>query len=183
MLSKKSLTVEKHNQFFKIAGLMIFLIGSIGCAALNSRTPKNLVDAGRLQEAKASGMSVAMEDKGGRPAHWKEQLDAGDDPLNPGCACRYEQPGCGGAIVGRAVDECWPPDGVSLNEKTVPTTCSTYSDKQYDCEKLLGPGAKCQLIELTCCGVKTTSAFCVNNGIEAVSKSPKGVVNDKKRSQ
>jgi hypothetical protein len=121
------------------------------------------VTGGRLEEARAGGAQVATEEGAagkGAVKRWQEVVDQGDDPLTPGCACQHELPNCGGPIIGRAVDECFPKDGVTLNEKTVPTGCDTYSDKQYDCEKLLGKGAKCKLVEMDCCGVATTSAYC-----------------------
>ena len=116
---------------------------------------------GRLAEARSNGQQMPAEEAaGGLPKTWQEIVDQGDDPLTPGCACQHELPNCGGPIVGRAVDECFPKDGVSLNEKTLPTDCGTYGDKDYDCEKLLGKGARCKLVQMDCCGVATTSAYC-----------------------
>lgn len=97
------------------------------------------------------------------PKHWQENLDNGDQPLVPGCACSYQLPNCGGAITGRAVDECFPRGGGQqiLQEKTVPkANCGNYGNKQYDCEQLLGKGATCRVVPITCCGVSTTSAYC-----------------------
>ena len=121
------------------------------------------VAGGRLEEARAGGIAIAAEeDQDGKeaPKHWQEIVDKGDDPLTPGCACEYELPNCGKPIIGRAVDECFPKDGVTLQEKTISTACGQYQNKEYDCEKLLGKGAKCKLVEMDCCGVATTSAYC-----------------------
>lgn len=121
----------------------------------------DLIAGGHLEEALASGETAAgMEAGKGLPKKWDEQLDGGDDPLKPGCACQHEQDNCGGPIVGRAVDECYPRDGVTLQEKTIPTNCGHYSNKEYNCEKLLGEGARCKLVDLDCCGVATTSGYC-----------------------
>ena len=147
--------------------LMLFLSGFLSACSGSGMVVKkessvDLITTGRFKEAQAAGMKVpemSGEVKAG-PNMWEETLDGGDDPLHPGCACRYEQPDCAGNIAGRAVDECFPHDGVSLNEKTIPTACGKYGDKTYNCEDLLGKGAKCKLIDLTCCGVKTTSGYC-----------------------
>jgi len=40
-------------------------------------------------------------------------------------------------------------------------SCGKYGSKSYNCETLLGPGARCALVNLTCCGVQTTSAYCM----------------------
>ncbi len=143
----------------------------VSCAGHSVKQPVAEVDllaSGRIEAARAAGqLEQALWGAGLRV--WQENLDAGanndgDDPLTPGCACRYRNVGCGGGVVGRAVDECFPHDGVSLNEKVIdPNNCDSYSDKTYNCETLLGKGATCKLQPMTCCGVETSSAYCYLN--------------------
>lgn len=118
--------------------------------------------AGRTEQARAAQPDLALFAPGGAAVQprWRENLDGGDAPLVPGCACLYALPACGGRVVGRSVDECFPDDGVTLQEKTIDNECDTYSNKEYDCEKLLGKGAVCRLQPMTCCGMRTTSAYC-----------------------
>lgn len=128
----------------------------------------DLIIGGRLEEARASGEAVAQIETGkDTPKKWEEQLDGGDAPLIPGCACGNQLANCGGAVVRRTVDECFPRDdngkNVILQEKTVPADCGHYGKKEYNCEKLLGEGAECRLINLDCCGVSTTSGYCFIN--------------------
>ncbi|XOV77567.1 MAG: hypothetical protein ACFHVJ_11460 [Aestuariibacter sp.] len=148
----------------KIIGIAFICLFSIGCVTISDNMANEKVDisSGRIKEAQFLGAPITeiAEFKKGAPKRWMETLDKGDDPLKPGCACLYEFPACGGGITGRAVDECFPKDGVTLNEKVISPNCSSYEDKTYNCETLLGKGARCKLIELTCCGVRTTSAQC-----------------------
>ena len=158
-----------------VGGLLLILAGSLlmSCSSESGKetadasmqaaqqVPSDPVSAGRLEEARVTGELIGGLEAGkGWPKRWDEQLDGGDDPLTPGCACQHQQADCGGALVGRAVDECYPRDGVTLQEKTIPTDCGHYGNKEYNCEKLLGKGARCKLIELDCCGVATTSGYC-----------------------
>jgi len=120
------------------------------------------VVAGRTERARAGQPDLALFAPGGaavRP-RWRENLDGGDAPTVPGCACLFELPACGGRVVGRAIDECFPDDGVTLQEKTIDTRCGTYSNKEYNCEELLGEGGVCRLQPMDCCGVRTESAYC-----------------------
>ncbi|MEX0915029.1 MAG: hypothetical protein WD397_11375 [Wenzhouxiangellaceae bacterium] len=142
------------------------------CACASQRTAEpesdpgysdnDLVISGQLERAMADtpGLDLFGDEVQQAARHWQEQRDRGDDPLVPGCACRYQLPSCGGRVVGRAVDECFPDDGVSLHEKTISTECDSYSGKRYNCEELLGEGATCRLQPMTCCGVETASAYC-----------------------
>jgi len=141
-----------------IAVIVIVLLAA--CEA--ESTPEELLELGRIEEAVAAGLKIPAVESKAPPAQgrFEEKLDSGDDPLNPGCACEYRRAGCGLPIKGRTVDECYPDDGVSLVEKTVPTTCGNDGKKDYNCEKLLGKGAICVLKDLTCCNVKTTSGYC-----------------------
>ena len=142
------------------------LLASMGCASRPPivETGAQLEHLGRIQEAIDAGLEdpTVTQLKPGGQSYWEEKRDGGDAPLEPGCACVYQNPGCAGPIVGRAVDECYPRDGVNpiLQEKTVPTSCGDYGNKEYNCEDLLGKGAECRLISLECCGVSTTSGYC-----------------------
>lgn len=95
---------------------------------------------------------------------YKEVMDGGDDPFNPGCVCCYGQPNCT-QVVGRSVDECFPggAGGDDLSENIAPTTCTQggacAKRKRYSCSQLV-PGSTCQLRNITCCGVATTSGYC-----------------------
>lgn len=158
------LSIRRPNTAIKALGAILMIAALIGCASQEQRvvTGERLQELGRLQEAAAAGLDMtAIEARA--PAgqgHWEEIRDGGDAPLEPGCACYYETPGCVGTIDGRAVDECFPDDGVTLQENTMGSECGNYGSKEYNCEDLLGPGARCRLIDLECCGVQTTSGYC-----------------------
>ena len=91
-------------------------------------------------------------------------LDQGDDPKTPGCVCVYSLPDCKGPISGRIVDECYPQDGITLQENTMRQSCEQGEQKSYNCEEELGKGARCELQTVDCCGVTTRSARCVPPG-------------------
>ncbi|GAB4193077.1 MAG: hypothetical protein Tsb002_23290 [Wenzhouxiangellaceae bacterium] len=158
----------KSNLYVIHYSLRIMLVMLLSACASREPTAVSADDderviAGWLEQARAQGVEIdALIGSGGQAAgkHWRERLDGGDAPLIPGCACYYEMPACGGRIVGRAVDECWPRDGVTLQEKVIDNNCDDYGNKTYNCEELLGEGATCRLIEMDCCGVATTSAYC-----------------------
>jgi len=146
-----------------ILSSIVFIFSLLAaCSQESSQTESadDLVSSGRLDEAKSLYGDIFEPNAAAAVRVWKERLDAGDDPLNPGCACKFQLPGCGGNVVGRSVDECFPHDGVSLTEKTVPVGCGVHNSKTYNCEQVAGPGATCKLVELTCCGVETTSGYC-----------------------
>lgn len=150
---------------------MCLAIGALLGPALShatNLTADELRALGRHEEAKAADAKTpAAEEKyPSEKEDGQEQRDGGDAPLEPGCACLYDIPGCGLPITGIAVDECFPGDGVTLQEKTIPNACGNYANKEYDCKVLLGNGAQCRLVDLTCCGVKTTSGFCFINSQE-----------------
>ena len=87
--------------------------------------------------------------------------DGGDSPTEAGCDCVYSLPSCTGEINARIVDECFPNDGVSLQENSMSEDCATEGWHQYDCRDVLNnPAASCKTIEMECCGVRTVSAYC-----------------------
>lgn len=83
-----------------------------------------------------------------------------DDPSSAGCYCTYKLPNCQGPVNGRVVDECYPLDGVSLQENVLSDECGAISSTTYNCADVLGQGARCALQEVDCCGVVTQSAIC-----------------------
>lgn len=83
-----------------------------------------------------------------------------DDPSSAGCYCTHKLPNCMGPVSGRVVDECYPLDGVSLQENVLSDECGAISSTTYNCADVLGQGARCALQEVDCCGVVTQSALC-----------------------
>ena len=97
------------------------------------------------------------------PSSYKEVMDGGDDPFTPGCVCCYEDDACR-IIEGRSVDECFPDTGDDLSENIAPTTCTQgvacAKRKRYKCSELV-EGSSCRVVQVNCCGVQTTSGYCV----------------------
>lgn len=123
---------------------------------------------GRHAEADALavqfGIEIGYDDRLKPTASFNEVMDAGDDPLTPGCVCCYSDNACR-VISGRSVDECFPggDGGDDLSENIAGTECvqgrACAKRKDYSCDKVL-PGSVCRLKEITCCGVATTSGYC-----------------------
>lgn len=87
--------------------------------------------------------------------------DGGNNPIEPGCDCVYSLPSCQGDINARIVDECYPHNGVTLQEKEMDKSCNAVDLHEYDCRDVMNnPRATCRLESVICCGVATYSAYC-----------------------
>lgn len=162
--------------FLKSVVLLLLILASLLGAVCTKKPAEQQVSQNQINElrnlgkhdeadALASKLGVKEEKRLRLPESYEETMDAGDDPLTPGCVCCYGDPRCT-TIIGRSVDECFPggDGGDDLSENIAGTDCvqgvACAQRKMYKCSEII-KGSVCRLRKVTCCGVETTSGFCV----------------------
>lgn len=157
--------------------LILLIAATLLGAGCSRKPPEQTVSPNRVQDLRTLGKHPEAdalarqlgikEDQVKRelPRSYQETMDGGDDPEVPGCVCCYGNAECNRLVV-RSVDTCYPggEGGDDLTENIAGTDCvpgvPCAEFKQYKCSEVR-KGSECRLRKVTCCGIETTSAFCV----------------------